>query len=74
MTTINGVYENGTIRLPEEIPLKEKQQLLITVIDVTDDSMTDNIRNATLILPDSFQEYFTNKRENLYQDYLNTDK
>ena len=74
MTTINGIYENGAIRLLEEVPLKEKQQLLITLIDVSNDREADSIRNATLVQPDSFQEYLTDKREDLYQDYLNTDK
>ncbi len=56
MAIINGIYENGAIRLLEEVPLREKQQLLTTLVDVTSDIEADNIRNATLVQPDSFQE------------------
>lgn len=72
MITVKAVYENGSIKLLEDAPLQEHQQLLITLME---ESKTDNeSRNFSLEHPESFKEYLSDEREDLYQDYLKISK
>jgi predicted DNA-binding antitoxin AbrB/MazE fold protein len=72
MITVKAVYENGAIKLLEDAPLHEHQQLLVTLMEET---KTENeSRNFSLQQPESFKEYLSDEREDLYQDYLKTGK
>ena len=68
MITVKAIYENGSIKLLEDAPLQEQQQLLITLMD--EEPADKAIRNISLQLPDSFKEYLSDEREDLYQDYI----
>lgn len=73
MITVKAVYENGSIKLLEEARLQEHQQLLITLMD--EEQLADeSIRNISLLQPESFNEYLSDRREDLYQDYLNASR
>ncbi len=68
MITIKGVYEEGKIKLLEEVPSKQNQRVLVTFID--DDSV-DDIRNISLNNSTTwFNNYLEDSGEDLYQDYL----
>jgi predicted DNA-binding antitoxin AbrB/MazE fold protein len=72
MITVKAVYENGTIKLLEDAPLHEHQQLLVTLVE---ESKTENeSRHFSRQQPESFKEYLSDKREDLYQDYLKSSK
>lgn len=73
MITVKAVYENGSIKLLEDAPLQQHQQLLITLIDEKQ-SADESVRNTSLQQPESFNEYLGDGREDLYQDYLNASR
>ena len=40
-TTVEAIYENGTLRLPRPLPLQEKAQVVVTIQTKTDSHEAD---------------------------------
>jgi predicted DNA-binding antitoxin AbrB/MazE fold protein len=72
MITVKAVYENGSIKLLEDAPLHEHQQLLVTIVE--ESKTNKESRGFSLEQPESFEEYLSDEREDLYQDYLKMSK
>jgi hypothetical protein len=70
MITVRGVFENGTVKLLEPVPGKTGQRVIITFLDEENQWEADDIRSLSLLQPNKFfEEYLTDEREDLYQDY-----
>ena len=68
MITVRGIYENGVVKLLEKPPAINKQRVLITFLDETED---DAIRKLTHYqYTEEFQQYLEDPEEDIYQDYL----
>lgn len=75
MTSVKGVYENGQIKLLEEIKTKTPQKVIVTFIDEESQWEDIDVRTLSLSQPeDFFKNYLTDEREDLYQDYAKKDK
>lgn len=71
MKTVEGIYENGEIRLLENVTVKTAQKILVTFFEETDLSEEEVIRQLSLMQPSAFmQEYLSDEREDLYQEYV----
>lgn len=75
MKTVKGVYENGKVKLLEEVNYTNTQTVFITFLD-EEIHEEESIRTLSLTQPESFlTEYLQDKREDLYQDFAqNTSK
>ena len=70
MRVVQGEYENGVVKLLEEIPETASKKVLITFFD-EDETEDAFLRQASLRQPKQFlQEYLSDEREDLYQEYL----
>ncbi|MDQ3682771.1 MAG: hypothetical protein M3352_06835 [Bacteroidota bacterium] len=75
MTSVKGVYENGQIKLLEEVKTKTSQKVIVTFIDEESQCDDIDVRNLTLSQPkDFFKDYLIDEREDLYQDYTKKDE
>ena len=67
MITIKGVYENGEIKLLEEVPAKAGSKVLVTFIEEEEDVL----RNISFQQQSpAFDNYLKDSKEDLYQDYI----
>ena len=73
MKTIKGEYENGHIKLLEEAPSMKRNKVLITFLD-DEVNESEVLRSISLQQPPSFVEYLKDENEDLYQEFLNTNK
>jgi predicted DNA-binding antitoxin AbrB/MazE fold protein len=73
MLTIKGEYENGQIKLLEQVPFEKRNKVLVTFLDDLENE-EDTLRKFSLSTPNSLQSYLQDGREDLYQEYLNTGK
>jgi len=72
MKVVQGEYENGVVRLLEEVRNVSNKKVLITFFD-EDDAEEKLIRELSLQHPEKFfKEYLSDEREDLYQEYLNS--
>lgn len=71
MKIIQGEYENGVVKLLEEVPEVSGKKVLITFFEEVDsDDLV--LRQATLLQPKEFlSSYLADEREDLYQEFLN---
>jgi hypothetical protein len=70
MITVRGVFENSTVKLLEPVAGKTGQRVIITFLDEENQWEADDIRSLSLLQPNNFfEEYLTDEREDLYQDY-----
>ncbi|MCW3110991.1 MAG: hypothetical protein JWQ09_5497 [Segetibacter sp.] len=73
MKVVQGEYENGVVRLLEEVRDVSNKKVLITFFD-EDDVEEKLLRDLSLQQPERFfKEYLSDEREDLYQEYLNND-
>jgi predicted DNA-binding antitoxin AbrB/MazE fold protein len=73
MITIKGEYENGQVKLLEQVPFKKRNKVLITFLDEEEDE-EESLRNLSLKAPNALESYLYDEREDLYQEYLNPGK
>jgi len=67
MITVTGIYENGRIELLQKVEVATKQKVLVTFIeDLDDEQRLLSLQNTTK----HFENYVSDKREDLYQDFL----
>lgn len=73
MKLVQGEYENGVVRLLEEVPNVKSKKVLITFFD-EEDIEEELLRGISLNQPKQFlNEYLSDEREDLYQEYLKKD-
>jgi len=74
MITIKGEYENGQVKLLEQVPYEKRNKVLVTFLD-EEESDEIVLRNFSLQqTSESFQEYLKDEREDLYQEFLKPGK
>ena len=67
MITVTGIYENGRVELLQKVEVYSKQKVLVTFIeDLDDEQRLLSLENTTK----HFEDYVSDKREDLYQDFL----
>jgi predicted DNA-binding antitoxin AbrB/MazE fold protein len=64
-TTVEAIYENGTIKLPNRLPLPDKTQVVVTI---RTEAAEDSERQAWLKLS---EETLTTTWDNLGDDIFN---
>jgi hypothetical protein len=50
MLALKGIYENGSVILPFPVPIKKRMEVVITFLEEIDDTATDNLHFALLLL------------------------
>ena len=71
MKVVQGEYENGVVRLLEEVSDVSNKKVLITFFD-EEDTEEKVLRDLSMQQPEQFfKEYLSDEREDLYQEYLN---
>lgn len=74
MKIVQGEYENGVIRILEEVPEIRSKKILITFFE-ENDIEEEVLRTVSLQQPQQFlKTYLDDEREDLYQEYLIADK
>lgn len=74
MKVVQGEYENGAVRILEEVPPIMSIKVLITFFE-EDDLEEEVLRKISLQQPRQFlKTYLDDEREDLYQEFLNPDK
>lgn len=74
MKVIQGEYENGVVRILEEVPKIISKKVLITFFE-EDDLEEEVLRKISFQQPRQFlKTYLDDEREDLYQEFLNPDK
>lgn len=74
MKVVHGEYENGVVRILEEVPKISSKKILITFFE-EDDIEEEVLRQVSLQQPQQFfKTFLDDEREDLYQEYLNVDK
>lgn len=71
MKIVKGEYENGVVKLLEEVGGIMSKKVLITFFE-EEDNEEELVRSISLQQPKQFfQQYLSDEREDLYQEYLN---
>lgn len=70
MTSVKGIYENGQVKLLEQVQGRTGQRVIITFLDEESQWEEADLRNLSMSQPNNFfEEYLADEREDLYQDY-----